>query len=464
MNKLSMKLGLLFFLILFGLETIMFFFLHSTLVESRVEEELIALQTRGNSHRAILEKHFDENTISHVALMESEANTDVAITNSNNEILGASVDSSLIQGYIERPITSSVREGKTIEDNWKEEDYISTVSPIEQDGVLIGHVYMFQDTAWIQSLISRLNEQFLIAGFIAVIFTITIIIFLSKALAKPLIKMKEATSQISSGDFSVSLPKTGDDELGDLARSIQLLADDLNYLREERNEFLSSISHELRTPLTYIKGYADIVQKRNLSTDERNQYLSIILEETNRLSDMVKNLFDLAKIDKNTFDIKKRPIDLKDFMKKIETKFSPAFNEKGMLLSVICRESITISADASRLEQIIFNLLDNAIKYSSAGDKTTISINRTKEHVTINIKDTGRGISEEELPFIFNRFYRVDKSRARALGGTGLGLAIVKELVHAHGGTISVCSSEGDGTEFEIVFKGETESENNTFG
>lgn len=305
MNKLSMKLGLLFFLILFGLETIMFFFLHSTLVESRVEEELIALQTRGNSHRAILEKHFDENTISHVALMESEANTDVVITNTNNEILGASVDSSLIQKYIERPLISSIREGKTIEDNWKEEDYISTVSPIDQNGVLTGHVYMFQDTAWIQSLISRLNEQFLIAGFIAVIFTITIIIFLSKALAKPLIKMKEATSQISSGDFSVSLPKTGDDELGDLARSIQLLADDLNYLREERNEFLSSISHELRTPLTYIKGYADIVQKRNLSPEERNQYLSIILEETNRLSDMVKNLFDLAKIDKNTFDIKK---------------------------------------------------------------------------------------------------------------------------------------------------------------
>lgn len=457
MKKLSMKLGLLFLLILFGLETTMFFFLHSTLVESRVEEELIALQTRGNSHRAILEKHFDENTISHVALMESEATTDVVITNSTKEILGASVDSSLIQRYIEKPITSSEREGKTIGDNWKEEDYISTVSPIEQDGVLIGYVYMFQDTVWIESLISRLNEQFLIAGIIAIIFTITIIIFLSNALAKPLIKMKEATSQISSGDFSVSLPKTGDDELGDLARSIQLLAGDLNYLREERSEFLSSISHELRTPLTYIKGYADIVQKRNLSPEERNQYLSIILEETNRLSDMVKNLFDLAKIDKNTFDITKKPIDLKEFTKKIETKFSPAFAEKGMQLSVSCRESIILSADGSRLEQIIFNLLDNAIKYSSAGDKTTVEVSRTKKHVIIRIKDSGRGISEEELPFIFNRFYRVDKSRARALGGTGLGLAIVKELVHAHGGTISVSSREGDGTEFEIVFKGETE-------
>ncbi|MBT2690915.1 HAMP domain-containing histidine kinase [Bacillus sp. ISL-47] len=455
MKNLSLKLGLLFFLILFGLETFTFFFLHSTLVESRVEEELIALQTRGNSHRAILERHFDNDTISHVALMESEANTDVVITNINKNILGSSVRSSSIQEYIDRPIPTIPREGQTIGDNWTDEDYISTVSPIEQEGQLIGHVYMFQDTAWIQSLISRLNEQFLLAGFIAVIFTITIIIFLSKALAKPLIKMKEATSQISKGDFSVSLPKTGNDELGDLAKSIQLLANDLSYLKEERSEFLSSISHELRTPLTYIKGYADIVQKRNLTAEERNQYLSIILEETNRLSDMVKNLFDLAKIDKNSFDIHKTPIDLNDFMRKIEAKFTPAFMDKRMILVVNCPEAIQLNADASRLEQIIFNLLDNSIKYSSPDGKTAITVSRHKKNINIRIKDNGKGIPEHELPYIFNRFYRVDKSRTRALGGTGLGLAIVKELIHAHGGTITVKSKENIGTEFEMVFKGD---------
>jgi signal transduction histidine kinase len=455
MKNLSLKLGLLFLLILFGLETFTFFFLHSTLVESRVEEELIALQTRGNSHRAILERHFDNDTISHVALMESEANTDVVITNIKKEMLGSSVKSSIIQEYIDRPIPSVPREGQTIGDNWTDEDYISTVSPIKQEGQLIGYVYMFQDTVWIQSLISRLNEQFLLAGVIAVTFTITIIIFLSKALAKPLIKMKEATSQISKGDFSVSLPKTGDDELGDLAQSIQLLANDLSYLKEERSEFLSSISHELRTPLTYIKGYADIVQKRNLTAEERNQYLTIILEETNRLSDMVKNLFDLAKIDKNSFDIHKTPIDLHDFMRKIEAKFAPAFMDKRMILEVNCPEAIQLNADASRLEQIIFNLLDNSIKYSSPDGKTAINVSRHKKNIIIRIKDNGKGIPDHKLPYIFNRFYRVDKSRTRALGGTGLGLAIVKELIHAHGGTITVKSRENAGTEFELVFKGD---------
>jgi signal transduction histidine kinase len=240
-----------------------------------------------------------------------------------------------------------------------------------------------------------------------------------------------------------------------LAQSIQLLANDLSYLKEERSEFLSSISHELRTPLTYIKGYADIVQKRNLTAEERNQYLTIILEETNRLSDMVKNLFDLAKIDKNSFDIHKTPIDLHDFMRKIEAKFAPAFMDKRMILEVNCPEVIQLNADASRLEQIIFNLLDNSIKYSSPDGKTAINVSRHKKNIVIRIKDKGKGIPDHELPYIFNRFYRVDKSRTRALGGTGLGLAIVKELIHAHGGTITVKSRENAGTEFELVFKGD---------
>ena len=147
---------------------------------------------------------------------------------------------------------------------------------------------MFQDTESVRTLIKRLNEHFLISGWISVIFTFIIIIFLSKGITKPLIKMKEATVQISKGNFSVSLPNTTDDELGDLARSIELLATDLNYLKQERNEFLASISHELRTPLTYIKGYADIVRKRNLSKEENEKYLTIIVEETNRLTQFNK--------------------------------------------------------------------------------------------------------------------------------------------------------------------------------
>jgi signal transduction histidine kinase len=311
---------------------------------------------------------------------------------------------------------------------------------------------MFQDTASVHSLIQGLNEHFILAGWISVILTSIIIIFLSRGITKPLLKMKEATFQISKGDFSVSLPKTSNDELGDLAKSIESLANDLSYLKQERNEFLASISHELRTPLTYIKGYADIVLKRNLASEDREKYLTIIVEESNRLSRLIKELFELAKIDQNSFIIQKEQINLKQFMEKTGEKLSPAFQDKKITLEVDCQPNLFLCADPLRLEQILFNLLDNAKKYSQEDAKVTLNGWKTKNFIHLSVKDNGKGIPEKDIPYLFNRFYRVDKSRTRSLGGTGLGLAIVKELVHAHGAEINIKSEENVGTEFEIIF------------
>ena len=225
----------------------------------------------------------------------------------------------------------------------------------------------------VRSLIQQLNEHFIISGWLSVIFTFVIIIFLSKGITKPLIKMKEATSQISKGNFSVSIPVTSNDELGDLAKTIELLAMDLNYLKKERNQFLASISHELRTPLTYIKGYADIVKKRNLSKEEREKYLTIIVEETNRLANLIKELFDLAKLDQNSFIIEKETINLNQFFAKMEQKFTPIFHEKKMEFTMNYERNLYLIADSLRLGQIIFNLLDNSMKYSPSGGKSFIS-------------------------------------------------------------------------------------------
>ena len=265
--------------------------------------------------------------------------------------------------------------------------------------------------------------------------------------------MKEATSQISKGNFSVSLPHKSKDELGDLSKSIELLATDLNYLKKERSEFLASISHELRTPLTYIKGYADIVKKRNLSSDEREQYLSIIVEESDRLAKLIKELFDLAKMDQNTFVIEKEWINLNDFFTKIEQKFSPIFHENEMEFILDCQPNLMLQADSLRLQQILVNLLDNARKYSMSGATIVLRAWKQKKEIHISIVDNGKGIPEKDIPYIFHRFYRVDKSRTRSLGGSGLGLSIIKELMIAHGGEILVKSKENVGTEFQLIFK-----------
>jgi signal transduction histidine kinase len=457
MRKISVKLGIIFFIIIFGLESFMFFFLHASLVDSRVEEELNELQARGNSHRTVLEMNFDPTTINHITLMESEAETDVVITDTQFQFIGSSGQSIHFPRYINSKTTNIPRDGKIIESNWRDMPFIATASPLEVNNSIVGYVFMFQDTQSVQSLIKHLNEHFLLAGAISVGLSIIIIIILSRALTRPLIEMKKATSRMSGGDYSVSLPITGKDELGDLADSIRLLAHQLDYLTKERNDFLASISHELRTPLTYIKGYADIVHKRALSKEDQDKYLEIILEETTRLSELIKELFELAKFDQNTFVIQKQRIDLSEFFLKVKEKLSPAFKEKHMTLHVACPYPIIFMADPIRFEQIFLNLLDNAIKYSQNGEKTDITVEIKDSNLHVTVSDNGKGIPEEDIPHIFDRFYRVDKSRTRSLGGTGLGLAIVKELVHAHNGTISVTSKENAGTTFELIFKGGNE-------
>ncbi|MFJ7409040.1 MULTISPECIES: ATP-binding protein [unclassified Lysinibacillus] len=454
MKKLSLKLGIIFFITLFCIETFMMFFLHVSLTNSRVEEELINLQTTGNSHRTILEQNFDEETLSHILLMESRENTDVVITDNAGTTLAASSSHPEIHAYLKKLKGRVPYSGQVLEKNWQGEKYIATISPILKQQKTIGYVFMFQNTDSIHALMERLNKHFLIVGLVSGLVTIAVIIVLSRKLAQPLMAMKEATLKMNKGDFTVALSTNGKDELSDLANAIQQLSDDLNHLREERKEFLASIAHELRTPITFIKGYTDILYKRDLTEQDRQKYLGIIMEETNRLSTLIKDLFDLAKMDENAFVINKECLHLDELVASIEVKLRPAFQEKQIHFFVECEEGLILRADSVRLEQIMLNLLNNALAYCSSGDSTFLIVKRQNNLIKIIVKDTGKGIPKKELPYIFERFYRVEKSRARAHGGLGLGLAIVKELVQAHGGEVTVVSEENKGTTFELLFKG----------
>lgn len=460
MRKLSLKLGIIFFITLFCIETFMMFFLHTSLTNSRVEEELASLQARGNSHRTILEQNFNKETLAHVVLMESEESTDVVVIDAEGTILASSQRHPEIKNLIKKLDGPIPYEGKILQDNWKQAKAIATISPMQKGQTNIGYVFMFQNTDSIHALMKRLNKHFLIVGIVSGLVTIAVIIVLSRKLAEPLIQMKEATLKMSKGDFTVALSTNGKDELGDLSNAIQLLSNELNHLRQERKEFLSSIAHELRTPITFIKGYTDILYKRDLSVQDRQKYLAIILEETNRLSRLIKDLFDLAKMDENSFVIEKQNLDLQAFFTGIKGKLSPAFQEKDIHFDVCCGTGLTLWADEARLEQIIINLLNNALTYCGQGDTTTVNVKKVNGVLTIIIRDTGRGIPNKDLPFIFERFYRVEKSRSRALGGSGLGLAIVKELVQAHGGEVTVKSELNKGTVFELSFKGVEADEN----
>ncbi|MDQ0198920.1 sensor histidine kinase [Neobacillus ginsengisoli] len=452
MNKLSFKIGVLFFLAIFLLESISMFFLHNTIIHSRVHDELSALQTRGNNHREILEAAFHEETIKHIALMESRTDTQVILTDQKGKIV---MSSNTVTRNMRKIIQSAPKkvphDGLILEEDWQREAYIASVSPIIINNEINGYVYMFQNTQKIKDLISGLNRHFLLAGVLSLLFMFIIIIFLTRFVTLPLIQMSEATKRISKGDFSVSLPKLRKDEMGELGESIMILAHDLELLKNERDEFLASISHELRTPLTYIKGYAEIARRKDTGVEDLDKYLGIIHEEAVKLSKLVKELFHLAKMDENNFSIEKEPVHLRPYLLGIAEKFSLALKENQMELVLNCPDDLYSCLDPIRFEQVILNLLVNARKYSDPFTKIMIDVSEMNSKLHIKVADQGKGIPEKDLPRIFERFYRVEKSRARALGGAGLGLAIVKQLVEAQGGTIHVTSRPNVGTTFEII-------------
>ncbi|WHY57612.1 HAMP domain-containing sensor histidine kinase [Peribacillus simplex] len=429
-------------------------YLHNKVIHSRVNQELESLKARGNSHRDVLEITYSGSTLQHIGLMESHTDTDVVITDTRGDIL---ISSEKANGGMKKILAKNLpqvpRKGLIIQSGWKDERYIATVTPFISGEENKGYVYMFKDTREVKDLIAQLNRHFLLATALLLFFMLVIIYFLSKALTRPLISMKEATTKLSKGNFSVAVPVRSHDELGELAQSIQSLADELNYLKKERNEFLASISHELRTPLTYIKGYADVARRKDLDESERSRYLEIIHDESERVNRLLDELFNMARMDLNTFTISKETVQLSSFLRNIHEKVLPAFTNERIQLNLECKDDLFIDIDPSRFEQVILNLLDNALKYSNEYTVTTIKATECLGRISISIIDQGIGIPPEDFPHIFDRLYRVEKSRARDTGGFGLGLSIVKQLVEIQGGTISVKSNLKQGTCFAITFK-----------
>ncbi|WP_404469821.1 sensor histidine kinase [Sutcliffiella horikoshii] len=458
--KFSTKLGLWFFICLLIIESVSMLVLHRHVVDSLVKEELDSLLARGNSHRDVLETSFTPETLQHIVLMESNTDTEVVIIDENGSVIDSSVQKRNLSHYIiqSAPPTREV----VVQDDWKQEAFIATVSPFLSEDGSTGYVYMLKSTNSLQKVIKQLNHHFAIAVVFIMFFLLITNIFLIKLLTMPLIRMKNATHKISNGDFSVKLPVKTKDELGELAESIQSLANHLNHLQKERKEFLASISHELRTPLTYIKGYADLGRKPNLEESARLDYLNIIHEESTRVSSMLEDLFELAKMDQNAFSIQPQRMDIEKFILPIYEKARPAFENAGIHLMFERNQTFEVLIDPRRFEQIVLNVLDNALKYSSAGSTTTIQLNKIGNECFLTIHDEGKGIPEEEIPFILDRFYRVEKSRSRLTGGVGLGLAIVRELVEAHGATLFINSKQHVGTAVTIVWKESEDDKNST--
>lgn len=419
LNQLSLKIGLLFFVVIITVEII----LYTNLVNDRVDDVMGDLLARGNTHRDVLEENYTSSTLEHVAIMESESDFIVVITDRNGEVVTSSnpmePEMTAVIGHTDDDQVPD--EGVILESDWADEKYVATDSPIIMDGTHSGHVFMFADSDHIKEIISNLSRQFLIIGVITVILTIITVIVLSKVITQPLVRMKKATEELNRGNHEVELSTSRKDELGELATAITHLSKDLKRLKNERNEFLANVSHELRTPLTYLKGYTDIINRDTTSEEDRIRYTQIIQEETEHLAGLIKTLFELAKIDQNEFAIKKEKVEFDALIQKIVERIYPAIEERNIEFSYSCPNNVIITIDPERIQQVLLNILDNAIKYTPRGNHVRLEVVQNKNEVLTIISDTGEGIAEEDMPYIFERLYRAEKSRSRSKGALVLG-------------------------------------------
>lgn len=280
-------------------------------------------------------------------------------------------------------------------------------------------------------------------------------ILLSDRITRPIREMIKTTQEIASGNYSKRLKIKGNDEIANLGNSLNEMAISLNKIEQLRKDLITNFSHEMATPLTTINGYLEAIEDGLVEDcDQKMKIMSTIKEETNRLMSMIKDLRDLSQIESGHFKIHLSPVSLYPMMEKIVHSMDILFAEKKIQIDLSCiGESPTILADQIRFPQIILNLLDNAFNYTPEGGKVTIRISSpSKTSAEISIQDTGIGMKQEDIPHIFERFYRTEASRSRKSGGSGIGLSIVLDLVNLHKGRISVESTLGNGTIFHLFF------------
>ena len=449
-KSVSFKIGLIFsgvFIALLLILGLTIYGVFTTIFVDYIEQELVE---RANNHASILEKNFDKSTIDHVTMMEQAVPTEVLISDAAGHVVASSsVPDSDMMEHIE--VGSELKDGKITVSDWQEHKYIIAVSPI---GNGEGNLYMYYPSSILRDIVFTMNVLIIATSIGVFLLAFGLIGFLSRRLTKPLLLMEEATMKMSQGKYKQKILYKGDDEIARLSSSIQTLGEQLQYFEDSRNQFLSAVSHEIRTPLTYIKGYSDVLMKgMGENPEENHQYLEIINREAQRISFMINDLFEMSKLQVGQFELNKEPADINNIIKRVVTSLKPAAQKKRLDIRTELEEEVPLlSVDDQRMEQVFYNLIENGIKYSVKGGVSIRSYLR-KQLVVVEISDTGIGIPVQDIPLVWDRFYRVDQSRTRKTGGTGLGLYVVKQIIEAHDGDIKVESMENHGSVFTIYLK-----------
>lgn len=326
--------------------------------------------------------------------------------------------------------------------------------PITLRGKLVGGIFMCKSISVMKEAAKDINNVVMGLTVPAVLLSFLLIYFFTKNLVKPLTEMNEAAKIIADGNFERRIEYYANDEIGQLAESFNDMAKSLEESEKNRREFIANISHDLRSPLTSIQGFIGAIADGTIPPEKEKKYFNIILEETGRLSKLANDMVDLSRAEAGATVIEKCIFDINDLIRDSLDSMEHRFRQKNIKASVVFADEVTeVNADPNKIQRVMQNLLDNAVKFTSEGGDITVETSIKNDKVYVSVKDTGIGIKNEEKKKVFERFFKADSSRGLDKTGVGLGLSIVKEFVKAHGETIEVNSEEGKGTEFVFTLE-----------
>lgn len=330
-----------------------------------------------------------------------------------------------------------------------ENDVISVSIPIQTNGQPNGIVFLHSTMEQLNNLQQDIIRVVYVPFLIMLIISFVLLGIISGKIMRPIRKINAVAEEYSTGNFETKLDIKSHDEIGQLAATLEYMASELSKLDDYRRSFISNISHDFRSPLTSIKGYIEAIQDGTIPPEKQSKYLDIVVAETNRLTKLTSSLLELNDFDSYGIWLMRKEFDVIDLVKSAMNTFEGRCLEKNISLILNNHtKSSVVYADKTKIQQVIYNLLDNAIKFTSAGKSIYITLTEKNEKLFVSVKDEGCGIPADSLKKIWVRFYKADTSRGKDKQGTGLGLAITREIVKAHGENINVVSTEGVGSEF----------------
>lgn len=330
-----------------------------------------------------------------------------------------------------------------------EEEMLNVISPITSEYKVKGYVVIHASMADIEASSGSLLLISYITLGILFLLSMIILIFFTEIVYVPLRKITAATEQYASGNMHYEFQVDSEDEIGYLGACLNYMAGEIARSEDDQKKFVANISHDFRSPLTSIKGYLEAMLDGTIPSELHEKYLGIVLNETDRLTKLTNSLLTLNNLNTKGMLLDKTDFDINPVIRNTAASFEGTCRKKTIAIELVLTGDVMyVKADMGKIQQVLYNLLDNAIKFSHHNSVIRIETSEKKNKLFVSVKDSGIGIPKDDLKMVFERFYKSDSSRGKDKKGTGLGLSIVKEIIASHNEHINVISTEGVGTEF----------------